>query len=98
MCRLDDRTVGVLLQTNDPPSADRAAELHARWPAEFDSRRPLGQAFKIFVGVGDRDDNGDAAAEPGWHYGWWRGIHALIGQEGVDAGLFRPTNDRRLSM
>lgn len=68
------------------------------WPAEFDNkfmvratRLPLGYAWKIFVKAGDRDCNGieaDADAA-GYYYGWWRGLHPLVGKEGLDARIYQ---------
>lgn len=95
-CRLDDHTIGRLLIANSPPNHERSQKLAATWPAEFDNRGmvrakrlPLGHAVKLLVHAGDQDCDGVVAsvADAGWFYGWWRGIHPLVGQEGQDHDL-----------
>ncbi|KAL9035156.1 MAG: hypothetical protein Q9180_005009, partial [Flavoplaca navasiana] len=72
-----------------------SAELARNWPAEFDLagmvralRNPLGNAFKIYAQADTKDMYGNVIEEAGWYYGWWRGLHCLMGQEGEQAGLY----------
>ena len=68
-------------------------ELAEHWPAEFDSdgmikaeRFPLGNAAKIWVKAGTFDVDGNAVppGQDGWYYLWYRGIHILMGDEGLE--------------
>lgn len=79
--------------------------LNNRWPAEIDvrgmvksSRMPLGYAAKEFVEAGYVDRNGHVAkaAEEGWYYLWFRGIHMLCGFEGEDSYQHRPAYEDML--
>ena len=36
------------------------------------------------VNVGDTDRQGNVDTEQGWYYKWYRGIHLLCGEEGLD--------------
>ena len=63
------------------------------WPAEFDhdamikaERFPLGNAAKIWVDTGSSDVDGNTVpqGQEGWYYLWYRGIHILMGEEGLD--------------
>ncbi|MCJ1471979.1 hypothetical protein MMC13_000623 [Lambiella insularis] len=76
--------------------------LTERWPAEFDSngiiragRVPLGGAYKIYVQAGEVDVDGILCTDPGWYYGWWRGIHCMMGDEGYQADMYwvRPSHE-----
>ena len=95
--RLDDRTMALALMLLP------RKELHAGWPADFDkagmpraTRVPLGHAFKEYKKVGDVDIDGVAVTKAGWYYMWWRGLHCLMGKEGLDADLYqvRPSFER----
>ncbi|KAL8834400.1 MAG: hypothetical protein Q9170_003768 [Blastenia crenularia] len=90
--RLDDRTVGIMLEANK-----KADFLTRSWPAEFDSkgmpratRTPLGNACKLWVNAGDKDADGYVATveDEGYYFGWWAGLQLLCGKEGVDAGIY----------
>ena len=68
-------------------------ELAEYWPAEFDhdgmikaERFPLGNAAKIWVDAGTPDIDGNVVppGQEGWFYLWYRGIHILMGEEGLD--------------
>jgi len=49
---------------------------------------PLGHAYKILVAAGDKDIDGKVVTETDYYYQWWRGLHCLMGKEGLDAGLY----------
>ncbi|KAL9102859.1 MAG: hypothetical protein Q9163_002040 [Psora crenata] len=89
--RLDDSTVAKVMIKYGRKT------LHNNWPAEFDvagmvraTRVPLGYAAKKWVKKGDTDVDGNIVApdKEGYYYLWWRGIHCLMGKEGLDAGLY----------
>ena len=87
--RLDDLTASMVLEHYSQRI------LHARWPAEFDSkgmiratRVPLGRAAKRWVKRGERDVEGKRVEENGWYYLSWGGIHSLMGKEGLDADRY----------
>ena len=87
--RLDDRTAAMALLTQ------LRTTLFRRWPAEFSqagmirtTRLPLGMAYKKWIEAGEVDVDGSVAVEPGWYYMWWGGIHCLMEEEGLDAGLY----------
>ena len=89
--RLDDHAVGCVLQSQQ----FTVAELARNWPAEFDqmgmvrpTRCPLGNAFKIHAHAKTKDMYGNVIEGAGWYYGWWRGLHCLMGHEGEQAGLY----------
>lgn len=99
--RIDDLTISrVLLHF-------KAAKLCENWPADFDkqgmvraSRVPLGLAAKMWVDVGATDVNGNVVGEDqqGYYYKWYRGVHCLMGKEGMDAGMYvqRPNGEKPL--
>jgi hypothetical protein len=75
---------------------DLPKELHERYPAEFDSagmiratRVPLGHAYKKKMLVGDVDIDGKVVTEEAYYYMWWRGLHCMMGKEGLDADLYQ---------
>ena len=87
--RLDDRTAAIALLTQTGKTLARY------WPADFDqagmvraTRVPLGHAYKLLVKAGEQDFDGNIVAEDGYYYQWWRGIHCLMGKEGLDAGFY----------
>ena len=96
--RLDDRAIGIALQMGYEPKY-----LYASWPADFDlegmvraERVPLGLPFMIKVKLGDvmkvRTDGGGVmtfvCTDPGLYYGWWRGLHPLMGDAGLQADRY----------
>lgn len=88
--RLDDRIAGIALELCT------AKELAANWPAEFDkagmiraTRMPLGHAYKLKVEEGEEDVDGNPCEDPGCYYGWWRGLHCLMGEEGFEAKMYK---------
>ena len=94
--RLDDMTVALVL--------DKCGQktLSENWPAEFDAqgmiratRVPLGYAAKTWEeeGAVDVDRNVVPVGGAGYYYKWWRGLHCLMGKEGLDANkyLIRPS-------
>lgn len=98
--RLDDNTVALVIESGD----FRKKELNEMWKGEFDSkgmvrglRVPLGHAAKRYKQQGDMDMEGNVldAGEEGWYYLWYRGLHFLCGQEGLDAGIYlkRPAHE-----
>ena len=87
--RLDDRTAGVALRCLS------MKDLHAQYPAEFDtagmiraSRVPLGHCYKKWFEAGKVDIDGNVLTESAYYYLWWRGLHCMMGKEGMDAGLY----------
>ena len=81
--------------------------MSSNWPADIAlegipraSRVPLGLAAKMLVKVGDVDIYGNVIkrGEGGWYYKWWRGLHCLMGEEGLDTGMFfqRPSHEGEL--
>ena len=94
-CRIDDLTISKLIDEGKP-----AKFYNSNWPIEFDkkkmiksARMPLGFAAKMHVNKGDKDRHGNLATEPGWYYKWFRGIHILCGEEGVDNYKHRPSHE-----
>ena len=90
--RIDDLTISKVIQ-----HFSRKA-LHNQWPADFDtlgmiraSRVPLGHAAKLWVDRGIQDIHGDTVdiGEEGYYYKFWRGLHPLVGAEGLSAGLYK---------
>lgn len=90
--RLDD--YGCYLAARDTD----VRALHRSFGSEFDRwqdirgrRLPLGLAAKKWCDVGDVDMDGNTvkSGEQGWYYLWWRGIHLLCGEEGLEAGMYR---------
>ena len=88
--RLDDLAAGCALLLYEP------AERYRFWPSEFDkkgmiraTRMPLGLPFVVDVKMGDLDVDGKPCTSPGKYYGWWGGIHALVGKEGLEANLYK---------
>ena len=88
--RLDDRTAAIALLT----MTNKA--LHDCFPAEFDNagmiratRVPLGHAYKKWIEQGLEDVDGNVVTEAGYYYMWWRGLHCMMGKEGLDAGLYK---------
>lgn len=99
--RIDDLTISRIIQKF------KTCELHRNWPADLDqrgmiraTRMPLGNAAKIWVNAGEADVNGNhlVIGEEGYYYKWWRGLHCLMGKEGMDAGLYRirPSHEKFL--
>ncbi|KAK4694011.1 hypothetical protein P7C71_g3494, partial [Lecanoromycetidae sp. Uapishka_2] len=93
--RLDDMALALVLSS----CAFKTRELSKNWGADIDTkgmvrttRCPLGYAAKIWKNEGDKDCDGKNVpnGEAGWYYQWWGGIHALMGEEGLDAGLYDP--------
>jgi len=71
--------------------------LHRNWPADLNkagmiraTRVPLGNAAKVYVKEGEIDIDGKIVKkhDEGYFYKWWRGIHCLMGQEGLNANLY----------
>ena len=96
---IDDYTVAKLLD------AEQSTKWYnARWPVELDKKKmikavrmPLGFAAKMWVNEGDIDRNGHTASRAGWYYKWYRGIHILCGEEGVDLYKHRPSHEDALA-
>ena len=93
-CRIDDFTLARLIDARKT-----ANFYHERWPVEFDGKKmvkavrmPLGFAAKMWVNKGDKDRHGDAAPEAGWYYKWYRGLHLLCGEEGINQYKHRPSH------
>ncbi|MCJ1331719.1 hypothetical protein MMC10_008411 [Thelotrema lepadinum] len=85
--RLDDLAVGIALQVCTKK------ERYQPWWCEFRAdgdiraeRLPLGLPFVMNVKVGDKDVDGKECTSPGRYYGWWKGIHPLMGRAGLYAG------------
>ena len=92
--RLDDLTIGTILMMQAEPGFNFGSD----YPSEFDGhgmvralRNPMGFAYKVQVNEGDRDIDGVATTkqDAGYYYGWWKGLHCLMGKEGLDGGLYR---------
>ena len=90
--RVDDLTISRVIEYFT------AANLNKNWPADFDPRgmvrairMPMGAAAKAWMDVGEKDINGEVLVhgEEGYYYKWWRGIHCLCGDEGLNAGLYK---------
>ena len=99
--RIDDLTISRVL------TKFTHAKLTANWPADIDkqgmprpTRAPLGLAAKVWVSAGEADVEGNVVEEghQGYYYRWWKGLHCLMGKEGMDSGLFvqRPTGEAPL--
>ena len=91
--RLDDLAVAWVLMSGMSKKV-----LNQNWPAEFDtkgmvraSRVPLGRAAKVWITAGQKDLDGEEAGKSGYYYRWWGGIHALVGEEGFEHYLTRPS-------
>jgi len=72
--------------------------LHQNWPADLDkasmiraTRMSLGNAVKVWVNAGDIDVEGNTVSQDqeGYYYRWWRGLHCLCGDEGLQADVYR---------
>lgn len=90
--RLDDMTVAFVINN----CAQK--QLKERWPAEFDThamvrgrRLPLGHAAKEFKREGDKDIDGNVLTkdQEGWFYMWYKGLHELSGQEGLNHKTYK---------
>lgn len=53
------------------------------------TRVPLGNAYKMRKAVGDVDIDGNVVTERVYYYMWWRGLHCMMGKEGLDADLYK---------
>lgn len=54
---------------------------------------PLGYAAKMYVSQGAVDRNGEIATQDGWYYKWYRGLHLLCGEEGINKYQHRPSHE-----
>ena len=96
--RLDDKLLGYAL------ASFSNKELNKRWPADFDKkgmprarRVPLGAAYKVKVSLGELDAEGEPCTDPGLYYGWWKGLHALVGTERFGRYMVRPSREEKKS-
>ena len=51
---------------------------------------PVGFSAKMLVNKGDKDHHGKEASKAGWYYRWFRGVHILCGEEGLNLYKYRP--------
>ena len=98
--RVDDRVAAMLID-------QLPRKLLPQWLVDFDHagmirtrRVPLGNAAKKYFRAGDVDAEGVVlgAADAGWYYLWYRGLHLLCGDEGWRAGKYkcRPTDEQEM--
>ncbi len=90
--RIDDLTISRIIEHFKP------FILSKNWPADLDkasmvraTRMPLGNAAKVWVNAEDIDVEGNTASQDqeGYYYRWWRGLHCLCGDEGLQADVYR---------
>ena len=91
--RVDDYLAGLILEQVDNPGD--------LWPADFDAKEgmpravrcPLGHASKPYVHEGEIGISKKVCTkeQEGRYYNWWKGLHCLMGNEGIDAERQPPT-------